>query len=227
MQGTSHKAQTRSNELGFDSHTQQPPAASEGPQEPQESCVQFAARSSRISLMPNLSARALRLASSSGLCTPRPVSARSGVYPRPAGAGESWTHSAGAANRLARSAFFASSADGLFKPNRSALCARQRTRQTIPHAQSPQARRLRRGACSHLVEGLLVCRRHSLLSLLAASTAALSLPLFALALCAANARGQLVQYRAPPSTGNGGGGHETHSWAAGCTGSRTAPPSSA
>ena len=48
------------------------------------------------------------------------------------------------------------------------------------------SQRLQRGACSHLVEGLLVCRRHSLLSLLAASTAALSLPLFALALCAAS-----------------------------------------
>ena len=122
--------------MGFDSHTQQPPAASEGPQEPQESCVQFAARSSRISLMPNLSARALRLASSSGLCTPRPVSVQSQVYSdRRQGAGESWTHSAGAANRLARSAFFASSADGLSVPNRSALCARQRTRETMAHAQ--------------------------------------------------------------------------------------------
>ena len=136
---TSHKAQTCSNELGFDSHTQQPPAASEGPQEPQVvlSCVQFAARSSRISLMPNLSARALRLASSSGLRAPITSAHRPSLFVTDdSGAGDgTTTHSAGAANRLARSAFFASSADGLFVPNRSALCARQRTREAVAHAQ--------------------------------------------------------------------------------------------
>ena len=98
----------------------------------------------------------------------------------------------------------------------------------FPARRARRPRWLRRGSRSHLVEGLLVCRRHSLLALLAASTAALSLPLFALALCAARtapavSRLDIVRHLTKAETG----GHETHSWAAGCTGSRTAPPSSA